>query len=519
MTKILTVLSVGLAVLLGMFSCKDQVDEQFYNPETTTQASIPLFLTTMLDNPRVRPEYYNVRTILLPHMSVYTQTVGYLNATKRYYQQTSYTDEYWRDYYTSEGAGIIAHMREIEALYDAMTDEEKEDVDVAVMAAYVVMYEQTAVMVDMWGDIPFSEAGSINATGGSLTNAKFDDAAEIYTTIIDGLETAADFFATTTMEGSEEATFQTQDILFSGDLEMWQRYANSLRLRALMRISNYDESTAQTEVMAMLNDPSAYPLIDEDTYDALIFPETTYISTGVKSAFSEMDSYSAPQYMLEEVLQPASDPRIRVLFDKNGQDDYYAIPMGDDVTSSTQETGLSNDSYACFDSVTFLNNTQLPGIFMNSAEVNFLKAEAYQRWGATADAQTAYEAAVTDAVEFAFYLNELGGSSEDAVTTTEISDLLASSAVAYSGTDDEKLQKIWTQKWLSFGFLQSIQAWSDVRRTGYPSLTFTEDSDPTYPLPSTRLVYPPTEITYNADNYAEVAADDDAYNAIFWDVD
>lgn len=520
MTKVLTLCSVGLVVLMTMFSCKDDVDAQFLNPETTTNVSIPAFFTNMLDNGRIRPAYTNVRTFLLEHTAKYTQTVGYIQESSRFSQQLTYTDSYWKSYYLS----IVANMREIERAYGAMSDEDKETVDVAVMAAYVALYEQTATMVDMWGDIPFSEAGSINATAGTYTAAKFDDAVEIYNTIIVGLEEAAAFFASSSITGSESATFSTQDILFSGDLTMWQRYANSLRLRALMRISNFDETTAKTEVMEMLNNPAAYPLIDDDDYNAIIAPATTYSTTAVKTALNEKVAYSAPQYMLEEVLQPANDPRIRVLFDKNGKDDYYALPRGTSVTSSGQLSAVNNDDYACFDSVTYLNNYSLPGVFITSSEVQFLKAEAYQRWGATDDAQTAYEAGVTDAVEFLFYLNELGANAsgedgEDVLTDTEMSDLLASSTVAYSGTDEEKLEKIFTQKWLSFGFLQSIQGWAEYRRSGYPKLTFFEDSDPDYPLPSTRLIYPTTEITYNEDNYAAVADEDNPYNTVFWDVD
>jgi hypothetical protein len=169
-------------------------------------------------------------------------------------------------------------------------------------------------------------------------------------------------------------------------------------------------------------------------------------------------------------------------------------------------------------------NTKFPGIVMTSYEVNFIKAEAFERWGNTADAEAAYKKGVEDAVRFSFYLNTVGATAsgtppEASVTGTEITDMLATPSVEYAGTSDEKLVKIWTQKWVSFGFIQSIQSWSDVRRTKYPQLTFT--NDPTsigFELPGSRLVYPPNEKTYNAENYAKVAAQDVATTKVFWDV-
>ena len=114
----------------------------------------------------------------------------------------------------------------------------------------------------------------------------------------------------------------------------------------------------------------------------------------------------------------------------------------------------------------------------------------------------------------------VGEGTEDGVTPEELTNLLASPSVAYTGANDALLTKIWTQKWLSFGFIQSIQNWAEVRRTNTPSLTFLPDpSTPNAELPPTRLLYPSSEVTYNAANYARVASDDVATGKIFWDVE
>lgn len=521
MKKIITGLFAGALLMVALVACQDKIDEQFLNPEKTTNPSIGKFFTFMIDNSRVRAEYWNIRTFLVMHPGVYTQSVSYINTTRRYQQQVNYLDDYWRDYYTPTAGGVVAHLREIEKEYASLSDEDKENAEVFLQAAKVLYYDQTAQMVDMWGDIPFSEAGSINLSG-EISSPKFDDAEEIYATILAGLEEASDYFASATLEPLIASSFSKQDILLQGSLDKWRRYANSLRLRSLMRISFQNETKAQADIMEMLNAPATYPLVDGDAYNVLLRPLTTYTDF-MRNAVTELSSHVAPEFLLDGVLKPANDPRIRVLFDKNVNStgdqnaDYFAMPS--DITSNIQEENIGKGMYAVLDSATFLFNNKFPGIVITSAEVNFLKAEAFERWGTTGNAQTAYEQAVTDAVKFTYYLNELGEGDEPEVTPTEITDLLATTSVGYTGTSNEKLEKIWTQKWLSFGFMQSVQSWSELRRTKYPILSFTPDTSTAgYELPSSRLVYTPNEKTFNAANYAKVAAHDVSTGKIFWDV-
>lgn len=512
---------VGIVLLLMVTSCQDALEEKYANPEQTEQASVGKFFTRMLNNDRVRPSYWNVRTFLMAHPAVYTQTVSFTNSNRRYQQQLSYVDDFWRDYYTPTGSGIVSHLREIEKTYAAATTEQKMRDEVFIYASRIVYADQTAQMVDLWGDLPFSQAGKLNLEGESFP-PKFDDAVEIYTTLLEILEESATYFKSVTLESTVEAAFKRQDILLKGNLDKWERYANSLRLRLLMRISFQNENKAQTDVMTMLNDPANFPLVDASSFDILLDPLTTY-NDNMRGALTELASHLAPEFLLDEILKPANDPRIRVWFDKGVSQgtpnaDYFSMP--DDISSSEQESNISKGKYAILDSATFLFNKKFPGIVFTSAEINFLKAEAHERWGNTADAKTAYDKGVTDAVKFLFTLNTLGDGHEDALQQTELDDLLASASVTYSGTEAELLGKIWTQKWLSFGFMQSIQGWAELRRTNTPALDFLPDtSTPDAELPPMRLLYPSTEKTYNATNYADVAAKDKTTVGLFWDTE
>jgi hypothetical protein len=293
-----------------------------------------------------------------------------------------------------------------------------------------------------------------------------------------------------------------------------------------MRISFQNENKAKAEVLEMLNSPATYPLVDESSHNILLAPVLTYTDF-MRNAVTELTSHIAPKFLVDEVLKPANDPRIRALFDKNSSNgipnaDYFSMPA--DIPSSQQETNIAAGKYALLDSSTFLFNTAFPGIVFTSSEVNFLKAEAYERWASTGDAQVAYEKAVTQAVDFTFYLNDTGADfrgadPEEPVSPAELTALLGSPSVAYAGSTTEKLAKIWTQKWVSFGFIQSIQGWAEVRRTNYPALTFVPDnSTPGSEMPPVRLLYPSSEKVYNAANYEAIAGKDTPGSKLFWDV-
>ncbi|RYE17706.1 MAG: SusD/RagB family nutrient-binding outer membrane lipoprotein, partial [Sphingobacteriaceae bacterium] len=400
---------------------------------------------------------------------VYSQTASFFNDPGVYQQNDNYTGNYWSDFYypAGNGSGPMAIYRTMEKTFNALSPADQKDQQVFMQAAKIVLYDQASKMIDAWGDIPFSEAGNLEVNS-TIKDAKFDDAKTLYTTLISGLNDAATFFGTAALPANISASFNKQDILLSGTLDKWRRYANSVRLRLLMRSSFVDEATAKTAVTTMLNSSTDYPLIDGGNIgsyspastDILLQPITTYTNTP-QSALTEIGSYFAPDYMLNTVMLPSNDPRIPVMFDKFGKTvsgkfipnpTYLAMPIT--YTSDKQSTDFVN--FAIIDSVTFLTNSKIPGLLITAPEVNFLKAEAYERWGSTANAQTAYNTAVAQSISFYYYLNSIGqGKKEATPSTATINTFLAAPTVAYTGTSDQKLGKIWTQKWLNFGLLQS----------------------------------------------------------------
>ncbi|HEY4784571.1 MAG TPA: SusD/RagB family nutrient-binding outer membrane lipoprotein, partial [Bacteroidales bacterium] len=292
-------------------------------------------------------------------------------------------------------------------------------------------------------------------------------------------------------------------------------------------ISNVKETSAQAAVTEMLNDPTTYPLVDDNTNDILLNmnpPVTAFSSEGMRDGLSDGATSSgpiAPKYLMEDVMVANNDPRIEVFWNP-GVDGYKGLPI--DINTTDQESLISNHKVATVDSGTFVMNRNVPGVLVTAAEVSFLKAEAYERWG-LGNAQTAYEAGIRQSIAFYYSINQaavFSGYSKASVPTPSSSTVdayIAGAGIAYTGTSAEKLQKIGIQKWINYFILQAGQAWAEIRRTGYPVLTFANDPSFTSALqPPKRLLYPTTEKTYNATNYAKVSSKDTRDAKVFWEV-
>ena len=236
------------------------------------------------------------------------------------------------------------------------------------------------------------------------------------------------------------------------------------------------------------------------------------------------------------------------------------------------------DSIAFAGWATYQGNANLNGVWISAAEVALSKAEAYlMGYGVSADAAkaktefvkgvalsneyywnvklnssltTGYTApvlktdeegkAIKDAdgndiyLSYGFINDSYNGSRQlmdDAKLVAE--DLAAAKGEMKTYIDKvsrEYAEKIWdasqrviaTQLWLNFGYMNELEAWNVVRRTGFPTVKFARDTQQAdYPTPPHRLPYPSNESTYNKDNYEEAVKKNYSepsgyYTKLFW---
>ncbi|MGC4232856.1 MAG: SusD/RagB family nutrient-binding outer membrane lipoprotein [Niabella sp.] len=524
-------LLLGL-IVLGTSCAKKDFDNNYYNPEASVSGDIPKLYSGLLYNHKkqnantIFPRYWNLYTFQIPMIGTYTQTFGYYNGNARYEQQTAYTQLRWNYYYT----GPLASFREMQKYYDALNGEEKEGYRLFMETGKIFLYDQTAQMIDMWGDIPFSEAGQLVYTGGDIVNGKYDNQKELYNLMLDDLKSIADYLSSQTTPDIYKNMFNAADLINMGNIEDWKIYANSLRLRLAMRISYEDENKAKAIVTEILTNPNQYPVVSTNDNSVKIDARGGQLRSvigvdGIKASLESSDYNLAPGYMVNSVMAPSNDPRLRAMFAPNANGQYKGMDINKTATAQTDE--VRDRLVSRMDSATYSRNDKYPGIIITAAEVSLLKAEAAERWGISGvSAASEYAKGIRQSIDFIYYINELNDNADGTSytpevkpTEAEITTFLNSSIVSYTGSAEQKLEKIGIQKWINFGLLQSPHAWAEYRRTKYPALVFSVDNSSTQaPTPPVRLLYPENERVYNTANYEAVKSKDNVTTKIFWDV-
>jgi hypothetical protein len=534
-------ITATLALLAGGFSsCKKTIANTYLNPELSTTGSMSKLMSGMFLNKRIHPSYYDFATFILPTTGAFSQETSLAPGAQMYEPSIAYNEARWEDYYDGsmpsagnsvdynyDGPGILNSYREIQTTYAALSPADQANQLVFMQCAKVLMYDQTAQMVDLWGDIPFSKANSLNTASRSLSYAPFDNQVAVYDSCIAGLQALNTWFASATLSTEIQAELTQQDILLNGSLIGWQRYANSLLLRLLMRTSFYDETTSKTLVTAMLADPATYPLITDNSMNVALQESPTALKSDLQSALAPSGTgngavWYAPAYLLDTIMVANGDPRTAVYWDSVAGQPYVGFPV--DGTDAQYATG----GFAVYDSATFIYNYNVPGVVFTAAEVYFLMAEANVRWGAgSTPASQSYANGVTQSVNWYYSINQAKqdkqGYSAASLPTpgaAVIQNYLTNSGMAWTtaATPAQQLNLIGTQNWINFFILQAGQAWAEYKRTGYPALTFYPATLAGYTQPPNRLLYPTSEQLYNSVNYAAEASKDLSSTKVFWDV-
>lgn len=348
-----------------------------------------------------------------------------------------------------------------------------------------------SLATDAYGDIPYSKA--IQAKEGENYPA-YDTQEEVYNGILADLKTANELL------GSSNEVI-AGDIIFGNSKDnaerilRWRKLANSLRIRALMRISKKRDVSA--DLKAIVDNPAANPVFESNADNAVY----TFKATSpdqfplYSSRIGSFNEFRASKNLLD-TLKTLSDPRMPVFFrptpatEGSANPEYVGIPNGlNDVDALQYNGGPQFQSrigalyYENSISTEGLNIAK--GIVMTYAELQFLLAEAAEKTLIYGDAKTYYENGVH--ASFAFYGLDTPANYLDLPQT------------AYTGSKQELLNKIGFQKWVSL-FFQGLEAWFDWRRTGIPTIIPGPSNQNNNMVP-VRFRYPISEQALNAESY------------------
>ena len=378
---------------------------------------------------------------------------------------------------------------------DAMRLAEEEGNDNLYAAALTLKAYAAQQTTDMWGDIPYSEAFMLED---EIIYPNYDSQKDVYYKILDELKQASQMFS------ADGGDLGVGDWLFHGDVDKWIKFNNSIRLRAALRISIVDETKAievidelEEEPMLAGNDDNAYFWYPGVTPDQEIWFERMGAADGNKT-----DQYRT-NFELVSRLKANNDPRLTVYVDPNRYGEYRGYRFYDGQTRDT----LNNGNNVSHIGDRFGNDPEGFSPWMNCAEIYFNWAEIYERGLATGDAKAMYEMGIKMSME------------ENGIGADEVNAFLDEPGVAWGQGNMSNLEKIRTQKWIAL-FKQSVEAWSETRRTDVPLMTgVSEDyAQLGHTRPPFRMAYADEEKSLNTNFPFEVVEEDIFYGTqVWWD--
>lgn len=350
---------------------------------------------------------------------------------------------------------------------------------------------QYQLLVDLYGDIPYSEA---NLRSANIT-PKYDDAQTIYKAVIDDL-TAAAALALDLPENAEDPG--SQDIINQGDMTKWARFANSIKLRMLVRLSNTNQDAYIQAQIALIDANGAgyitAPVTANPGYTNNLNQQNPffgYFRKEVTAAETDRGDYTVATDYAIAYLTGTSDPRLNRLYAPAQNGGAFKGAPQSTVLPGTGFTSkdLSKIGPGLLDPVTGVTASQT---IMGMPEILLLQAEAITRGyiaGGDAAAQAKYEQAITAS------FTKLGVPTPAVAATTYYSQPLPNVSWAAS---PNKVEAIITQKWVALNGTSSIELWIEKTRTGFPAaLPLPAEGGGTRPV---RLLYPSSEISRNSLN-------------------
>lgn len=366
-----------------------------------------------------------------------------------------------------------------------------------VLRAYAYMN-----LTDLFGDIPYSEA---NVPG--IDFPKADNSADVYNALLVELNQALEDFTATT---GNSITPGTNDLFYNGNKDKWIKATNTMKLKLLTqsRLAKDEINNWKAELDS---------LIAEDNFigngEDLQFPHTATLSPSDERKSGYVDEYEASQKSvwinpwLYEIMNGKTynvknnpfagvvDPRVPYYYfnqltdstDAASPTDYrdgafVSIMMGSNSTYSSmlQEASMSvigiypvggkYDDGKGGKIGAKSGSGIAPDKMLQAYSVPFMKAELALAGEINDDAEELLKDAINASI---YHVNAVTAKADPTVQLIDSTkqNLFINSIINQfdSATPEKKMEIVMTQKWIA-NFYNPIEAYNDIRRTGYPVL-------------------------------------------------
>ncbi|MGN6354474.1 MAG: SusD/RagB family nutrient-binding outer membrane lipoprotein [Parafilimonas sp.] len=450
--------------LITLTACTKKFDEINTDPTTfssLTPATIPnAFAKAEYQGIYGDPGIYQLaRNLFVDLWSQYYATIDPGVSPDRYVQRKDWEFYQWLSMYSSA-------YPTLKQVIDATENKDIPANAVAKVWKVYIFHSNT----DFYGPVPYFQAGS------GQFSIPYDAQKDIYYDMFKVLDTAVT--ALKTADASAKP-FGDNDLIYHGDVTKWLKLANTLRLRLALRISFVEPDKAKEEAEKAVADGVMTSNDDNAMMD---------VATASPNGLNLMSPWGGFRMSasMESYLKGFSDPRMPVYFSPAPDDnEYHGIRNGLSVAQLAGANpggagnNISNIGPGWNPDLAASNKLTV----MYSAEAYFLRAEgALNGWNMGGTAKELYEKGITNsmqqwgisnaAIQTYLQSTSLPAKPGDYMNSPAVSDI----PVKFSDDPEKQRQQIATQKWLAL-FPDGIEAWAEVRRTGYPQLYPVVNSD------------------------------------------
>ena len=455
-TKIYNILLTA-TLSFAAISCDDQLAEINENPNATENPQ-PAYLLSAVE--------YHAANLYWGQSTSYNSTLLWVQHwAKIQYTEPDCYNVNNTSFTSTWDSGYASLLTDLQTISKSPLANDNYRAVATVLRSWVFL-----LLTNLYGDVPYSEYGK-------TVTPSYDSQEDILRGLLKELEEAEGKL--TAANGAIEG-----DLIYSGDIKKWRKYARSLRLRIALEIADRDAQTAQSVISSLYNDRSSLIASNDDIAQ---FNFTTSPQWNPwAEAFASRDDQRVSKTLIDK-LTDLNDPRLSA---------FAQLPQDASVTHYVGGgNGLNADAannqgfYKLSRPGSKFLQDEAPAIFYTYAEVLFIFAESAARALINADAEALYNQAIAASLE------QYG--------TIDANSYLSQDAVKY---DAQKwAEKIGWQKWIAY-YGQGPDAYTDWRRLGYPQLQPGPNSAlPAGQLPR-RFYYPSTEQSLNGENYRKAVA-------------
>lgn len=334
-------------------------------------------------------------------------------------------------------------------------------------------------LVNQYNDVPYSQA----LKGAATLAPKYDKAEDVYKGCIAELDKAMADITAGLANAAVSKIVANTDPLFAGDMNLWRKFANTIKLRMLIKMAGVPaQASYATSAFGSMNTTTIGFLttdaINQPTYEKTNRPSPIYNSLGFNTAGNNVNTSRIPTRWIMSFYDGGklTDPG-------RGSVIYRSFPNTPKNQMGDESTGVPAALSA--GSAWFTGNkdaVSLPGVVkgpaqgqpvMLAAEAWFLQAEAYARGYLTGDAEAAFYNGITQSFNY-LYKNATGVVDAAKNVTADVNTYRNANSISplvnfsLATTLDAKIEAIITQKYIALNMINNDEAFNEFRRTNYP---------------------------------------------------